>query len=77
MNPKIEKLERNIEKTETKIAELKQKLSNLKAQKTELENAEFVSACRRYHLTPAELHEFLQSKQLPSGTDETEGDHED
>ena len=64
MNTKIEKLEREIEKAEAKIADLKQKVSDLKAQKTELENVEYVSACREAKLSPAELKEFLKSKHL-------------
>ena len=64
MNTKIEKLEREIEKAEAKIADLKQKVSDLKAHKTELENVEYVSACREANLSPAELIEFLKSKRL-------------
>ena len=37
MNPKIEKLEKEIEKTKTKIAEMQAKLHKLEEQKTELE----------------------------------------
>ena len=64
MNTKIEKLEREIEKAEAKIEDLKQKVSDFKAQKTELENVEYISACREANLSPAELIDFLKSKRL-------------
>ena len=37
MNPRIEKLEREIEKTKTKIADLQGKLRDMEKQKTELQ----------------------------------------
>ena len=52
MNPKIEKLAKEIEKTKAKIAELQAKLRDLEKQKTELENTDFVAVARSYHLTP-------------------------
>ena len=73
MNPKIEKLNRDIEKTETKIAELQDKLREYKKQKTDLENSELIAFCRDNHLTPAELAEFLQKRKA----NETEDGHED
>lgn len=73
MNPKIEKLNRDIEKTETKIAELQDKLREYKKQKTDLENIELIAFCRDNHLTPAELAVFLQQR----NTKETEDDYED
>lgn len=60
MNPKIEKLAKDIEKTKAKIAELQAKLRDLEKQKTELENTDFVAVARSYHLTPQELAEFLK-----------------
>ena len=42
MNPKIEKLEKEIEKTKTRIAEMQAKLHKLEEQKTELENTDYV-----------------------------------
>lgn len=72
MNPKIEKLNRDIEKTETKIAELQDKLREYKKQKTDLENCELIAFCRDNHLTPAELAVFLQKRNAK----ETEDDYE-
>ena len=55
MNPKIEKLEKDIEKATAKIAELQKKVRDMQAQKTELENADYVATCRSFKLTPAQL----------------------
>ena len=73
MNPKIEKLAKDIEKTKAKIAEQQAKLRDLEKQKTELENTDFVAVARSYHLTPQELAEFLKTRQMkqapsPAGT---------
>lgn len=70
MNPKIEKLEKEIDKTKTKITELQAKLRDLEKQKTELENTDYVAIARSFHLTPQQLAEFLKSQQaVPSGDD--------
>ena len=70
MNPKIEKLEKEIGKTKTKIAELQARLRDLEKQKTELENTDYVAIARSFHLTPQQLAEFLKSQQaVPSGDD--------
>ncbi len=74
MNPKIEKLEKDINKTNAKIAELQKKVSDMQDQKTELENADYIATCRSFKLTPAQLAEFLKSRELPQ---ETEGAYED
>ena len=69
MNPKIEKLEKEIEKTKTKIAEMQAKLHKLEEQKTELENTDYVAVARSFKLTPQQLAEFLKSQQAaPSET---------
>ena len=64
MNPKIEKLAKDIEKTKAKIAEQQARLRELEKQKTELENTDFVAVARSYHLTPQELAEFLKTRQM-------------
>ena len=79
MNPKIEKLAKDIEKTKAKIAEQQARLRDLEKQKTELENTDFVAVARSYHLTPQELAEFLKTRQMakePSQR-EQEGMNED
>lgn len=64
MNPKIEKVEREIEKTKSKIADMQGKLRELEKQKTELENTDFVTVARSYNLTPDALAEFLKTRQM-------------
>ena len=66
MNPKIEKVEKEITKTKNKIAELQAKLRDLEKQKIELENTDYVAVARSFHLTPEELAEFLKTRQVPS-----------
>lgn len=62
MNPKIERLEKEIDKTRAKIAEMQGKLRDLEKQKTELENTDYVAVARSFHLTPQELAEFLKTR---------------
>lgn len=79
MNPKIEKLAKDIEKTKAKIAEQQARLRELEKQKTELENTDFVAVARSYHLTPQELAEFLKTRQMAQepSPQEREEVHED
>ena len=81
MNPKIEKLAKDIEKAKAKIAEQQARLRDLEKQKTELENTDFVAVARSYHLTPQELAEFLKTRQMASvqepSPQEQEEVHED
>ena len=81
MNPKIEKLAKDIETTKAKIAEQQARLRDLEKQKTELENTDFVAVARSYHLTPQELAEFLKTRQMASvqepSPQEQEEVHED
>ncbi len=66
MNPKIEKLEKEIDKTKAKIAEMQGKLRKLEEQKTELENTDYVAVARSYKLTPQQPCGFLKiAKRLP------------
>ena len=68
MNPKIEKLEKEIDKTKNKIAEMQARLRDLEKQKTELQDTDYVAIARSFHLTPQQLAEFLKSQQsVPSG----------
>lgn len=77
MNPKIEKVEKEITKTKNKIAELQAKLRDLEKQKIELENTDYVAVARSFHLTPEELAEFLKTRQVPStGKDLLKGQEE-
>lgn len=72
MNPKIEKLTKEIEKTRSKITEMQARLRELEQQKTELENTEYVAIVRSLSLTPQELAEFFKSRQaVPQKQEET------
>lgn len=77
MNPKIEKLAKEIEKTKAKIAEMQAKLRDLEKQKTELENTDFVAVARSYHLTPQELAEFLKTRQMASSQETSPREQEE
>lgn len=69
MNPKIEKLEKEIDRTKAKIAEMQAKLRKLEEQKTELENTDYVAVARSFHLTPQEFADFLKLRQAGSPTE--------
>ena len=69
MNPKIEKLEKEIDRTKAKIAEMQAKLRKLEEQNTELENTDYVAVARSFHLTPQELADFLKLRQAGSPTE--------
>lgn len=77
MNPKIEKLAKDIEKAKAKIAEQQAKLRDLEKQKTELENTDFVAVARSYHLTPQELAEFLKTRQIASAQEPSSQEQEE
>lgn len=63
MNPKIERLAKEIDKTKDKIAELQAKLRDLEKQKTELENTDIVALVRSLNLSPQELSAFIKGRQ--------------
>ncbi|NBH73743.1 DUF4315 family protein [Clostridiaceae bacterium] len=81
MNPKIDRLEKEIEKTKGKIADMQDRLRDLEKQKTELENTDYVAVARSFKLTPQELAEFLKTRQMAPEkealTQEQEGRNED
>ena len=77
MNPKIEKLAKDIEKTKAKIAEQQARLRDLEKQNTELENTDFVAVVRSYHLTPQELAEFLKTRQMASSQEPSPQEQEE
>lgn len=61
MNPKIERLDKEIEKTKEKIETLRLRLTSLEAQKVEAENSEILAIVHSLSLTPSELREFLEN----------------
>lgn len=81
MNPKIDKLAKEIAKSEAKITELQKKVAALKEQKTELENYDYGEIGRSFNFSPKELAEFLKSQQikptLPSSEETSNQGQED
>lgn len=63
MNPKIDKLTKEIEKAREKLAEWQARLRDLERQKTEAENTEYVAIVRSLNISPQELAEFVRSRQ--------------
>lgn len=59
MNPKLQKVVRDIERTKTKMEELRALLPELEKQKTELENAEIIKAFRSADVAPDDFTEFI------------------
>ena len=76
MNPKIEKLKKEIEKTEGKIADMQDNIRDLEKQKTELENTDYVAVARSFKLTPQELAEFLKTRQMAPEKEVTQQEQE-
>ena len=60
MNPKIERITSEIEKLKVKMAGYQQRLRDLERQKTELENADIISAVRGVDIAPDELAAFVR-----------------
>ena len=61
MNPKIERVCKEIEKTKGKITEQQARLRELEKQKTELENTEIVDAVRGMDISLADLAAMLKA----------------
>ena len=60
MNPKIERITSEIEKLKVKMAGHQQRLRDLERQKTELENADIISAVRGVDIAPDEFAAFVR-----------------
>lgn len=67
MNPKIERVCKDIDKTKDKIGELQARLRELEKQKTELENTEIVDTVRGMDISLADLAAMLRTVQTTSG----------
>lgn len=61
MNPKIDKVAREIEKTRAKITEAQERLKELERQKTDMENTEIVNLFRSINVAPGELADFIRA----------------
>lgn len=67
MNPKIERVCKDIDKTKGKIGELQARLRELERQKTELENTEIVETVRGMDISLADLAAMLRAAHMTSG----------
>lgn len=67
MNPKIERVNKDIEKTRGKITELQNSLREMERRKTELENMEIVDVVRGMDISLADLAALLKSGGVTSG----------
>ncbi len=64
MNPKLQKVNREIERTRERIAELQTLLPELEATRTKLENAEVIKAFRSVDVAPAEFSAFIEAYRI-------------
>ena len=67
MNPKIERVCKDIDKTRSNIGELQARLRELESQKTELENSEIVETVRGMDISLADLAAMLRAAHVTSG----------
>lgn len=69
MNPKLQKVIREIERAKAKIEELQALLPELERHKKELENAEIIKVFRSADVTPADFAAFIAAykAQTPGG----------
>ena len=67
MNPKIERVCKDIDKTKSKIGELQARLRELENQRTELENTEIVETVRGMDISLADLAALLRAARTTSG----------
>lgn len=61
MNPKLQKVIRDIERTKAKLEELRALLPELERQKTELENVEIIKAFRSADVAPGNFSAFIEA----------------
>jgi DNA repair exonuclease SbcCD ATPase subunit len=63
LNPKIQKIIKEIERTKAKIAELQALLPELEKQRTDLENLEVIKAYRAANVKPEDFTAFIEAYQ--------------
>ena len=73
MNPKIERVIKDIDKTKEKITEFQSRLRELEKQKTELENIEIVEAVRGMDIPLNDLPAILKALREQNGAPFTSG----
>ena len=60
MNPKVEKITREIDNLQSRIANDQERLKDLRRQKIDLENTEIIVLFRSVDVAPAELAAFIE-----------------
>jgi hypothetical protein len=73
MNPKIERVIKDIDKTKEKITEFQSRLRELEKQKTEFENIEIVEAVRGMDIPLNDLPTILKALREQNGAPFTSG----
>ena len=73
MNPKIERVIKDIDKTKEKITEYQSRLRELEKQKTEFENIEIVEAVRGMDIPLNDLPAILKALREQNGAPFTSG----
>jgi DNA repair exonuclease SbcCD ATPase subunit len=61
LNPKLQKVNKEIERAKTKIAELQASLPSLEEEKTRLENDEVIKVFRSADVAPADFTAFIEA----------------
>ena len=69
MNPKIERVCKDVDKTRSKIGELQARLRELESQRTELENTEIVETVRGMDISLADLAALLRAARTTEKSD--------
>jgi hypothetical protein len=69
LNPKIERVCKDIDKTRSKIGELQARLRELESQRTELENTEIVETVRGMDISLADLAALLRAARTTEKSD--------
>ena len=66
MNPKLQRIVRDIERTKAKITELQALLPELERQKIEIENTEIIKLFRSADVAPADFTAFIETYKASS-----------
>lgn len=70
MNPKILKLRRELEETNEKTDKLRAKAKELSAELMKLENEDIIGIVRKYRMTPEQLSDYLEGREVEENAKE-------
>ncbi len=68
MNPKLQKVTKDIERAKAKIADLKAALPAMEELKTRLENEELIKAFRAANVAPENIDAFIEACKTTMGS---------